>query len=122
MRHLGLALLLTMTGCSSVEKLTSYDPVVDPRGVNIAYYEADLLECRELGESANVSRDTATSAAGGAVVGGAIGAAVGNSSTAQRGAGVGAILGGVRGYQRGSREEERIIRRCLTGRGYRVLN
>lgn len=122
MRYLGYSFLVIFAGCSSVDEIFSYEPVIDPKGVNLAFYELDLSECRELGDLANVASDTAVSAAGGAVVGGAVGAAVGNSSTAKRGAGVGALLGGVRGYQTGSREEERVIRRCLTGRGYRVLN
>ncbi len=122
MRRIGYSFLIVLAGCNSVNELFTYEPVIDPRGVNLAFYEMDLSECRELGDLANVATDTATSTAGGAVLGGAVGAAVGNSDTAKRGAGVGAILGGVRGYQHGSREEERIIRRCLAGRGYRVLN
>lgn len=112
-----LAISLSLIACNSTR-----EPVIDPQGVNLVAYEQDLLECQALGEHANVVADTATSAAGGAAVGGLVGAAIGNSETAKRGAGAGAVLGGVRGYQRGSREQDRIVRRCLTGRGYRVLN
>ena len=38
------------------------------------------------------------------------------------GAGVGAVTGGVRGAQEGVRESERVVKQCLRGRGYRVLN
>ena len=62
-------------------------------------------------------------AAGGAVVGGAIGAIVNRGpDSAERGAGVGAVTGGVRGAQEGVRERERVVKQCLRGRGYKVLN
>ncbi|MDA0689439.1 MAG: glycine zipper 2TM domain-containing protein [Proteobacteria bacterium] len=112
-----LILIHGLLACAS-----NRDPVIDPKGVNMLAYQQDLLECRALGENAQVVADTATSAVGGAAVGGIIGAAIGNSEAAKRGAGVGAVLGGVRGYRRGISEEDRIVRRCLMGRGYRVLN
>ncbi len=58
----------------------------------------------------------------GAVIGGVFGAVLGNRSTAQRGAGVGAVGGGARGVGEGLRERERVIKSCLIGRGYQVLN
>lgn len=115
-------LLVLITTTALIACASSRDPVIDPKGVNRVAYEQDLLECRVLGEQAPVAAETAASAAGGAAVGGLIGAAVGNSDTAQRGAGAGVVLGGLRGYQRGTSAEQRIIRRCLIGRGYRVLN
>jgi hypothetical protein len=44
------------------------------------------------------------------------------SNSAERGAGVGAVTGGVRGTQDGIREQEKVVKQCLRGRGYRVLN
>jgi outer membrane lipoprotein SlyB len=44
----------------------------------------------------------------------------GNHNTAQRGAG--AIVGGLKGNKQARLEQERIVRRCLSGRGYNVLN
>jgi hypothetical protein len=35
---------------------------------------------------------------------------------------VGAVTGSVRGAQEGVQESERVIKQCLRGRGYRVLN
>lgn len=115
-----LTLLILIPGllaCTS-----NRDPIIDPKGVNMMAFEQDLLECRALGENAHTVADTVTSAAGGAAAGGLIGAAIGNSDTAKRGAGAGAVLGGMRAYQRNTSEAERIVRRCLMGRGYRVLN
>jgi hypothetical protein len=58
----------------------------------------------------------------GAVVGGVFGAVVGNSNTAQRAAGGGAVLGAARSTGSVVRERDRVVRNCLLGRGYRVLN
>jgi hypothetical protein len=57
------------------------------------------------------------------VVGGAVGVIVGDSSeAAARGAGVGAVTGGARGIAQGERDKVQVVKRCLRGRGYKVLN
>ena len=65
---------------------------------------------------------TAKGAASGAVVGGLIGAITGGSSGAAQGAGVGAVGGGARGAIEGEETEVQVVKRCLSGRGYQVLN
>lgn len=111
-------LAVSLTACRGLRD----DPIVDTQGVNMARYETDLAQCRAYAEQVDVGADAARGAVGGAVVGGAIGAIVGNSDTAARGAGVGAVGGGARGAGRGLREKDQVLRRCLIGRGYRVLN
>ena len=37
-------------------------------------------------------------------------------------AAVGAILGGAKGLNEGDRDQVRVVKNCLRGRGYRVLN
>lgn len=49
-------------------------------------------------------------------------AAVGNSDTAQRAAGMGGATGTLSGVSAGVGERRQVIRNCLTGRGYLVLN
>ena len=113
--------LLTLTlviGC----RATDDRPIVDMRGVNQAQYYADLSECQAYADEVETGRQVARGAVGGAVIGGAVGAVVGNSNTAQRTAGAGAILGASRSAQGAMTERERVIRNCLRGRGYRVLN
>lgn len=117
-----LGLLSLLTACNSMQSIFIDEPIVDPRGLNMAQYDQDLLECQLISEQVNIAEDVAVGAVVGGAVGGAIGAAVGNSDTAKRGAGAGAILGGVRETGQGLREKERVVRRCLIGRGYRVLN
>lgn len=122
MRTVLLGILGLLTACGSVQDVFMDEPIVDTRGLNLAQYNQDLMECQLIAEQVDVTEDAVVGAVVGGAVGGAVGAAVGNSDTAQRGAGAGAILGGVRETGRGLREKERVVRRCLLGRGYRVLN
>ena len=96
--------------------------IIDRKGVDPAKYEQDLVDCRSYASEVKTGEKAARGAASGAVVGGLIGAAVGNSRDAQRGAGAGAVTGGARGVSEGSREEVQVVKQCLRGRGYRVLN
>lgn len=110
--------LLVLASC----RATDDRPIVDMQGVNLTQYNADLAECRAYADEVEAGREVVQGAVAGAVVGGAIGAAVGNSNTAQRGAGAGAVAGAARGAGDSVRERERVVRNCLLGRGYRVLN
>lgn len=98
------------------------DPIIDTQGVNTAKYQQDLADCRAIADQVKVGQNAAGGAVAGAVVGAAVGAAVGNSNTAQRAAGAGATVGAAKGAGRGVNERERVVRNCLRGRGYRVLN
>ena len=83
----------------------------------------DKAECEQYAAEVKQGEKVARGVIGGAVVGGAIGAIVNRgSNSAERGAGVGAVTGGVRGTQEGIREQEKVVKQCLRGRGYRVLN
>ncbi|MEC8427343.1 MAG: glycine zipper family protein, partial [Pseudomonadota bacterium] len=94
----------------------------DTKGVDMQQYRQDLGECREYANQVSTSGKVAKGAIGGAVVAGAVGAVVGNSDTAKRGAGAGAIAGAAKGYSRGEGEKRQVVKNCLRGRGYRVLN
>ena len=121
-RHVAALTLLVLTGCASVEELTGNNPIVDTRGVDMTTYTRDLSECQAYADEVQIAEKAASGAVTGAVVGAAVGAAIGNSDTAKRGAGVGAVAGGARGIGEGIRERDTVIKRCLIGRGYRVLN
>ena len=100
----------------------SGDVIVDTRGVDMHAYHHDLEECRAYADQVGVGRRAAGGALAGAVVGGAVGAIAGNSDTAERAAGVGGVIGGAKGAGSGLRERDRVVKNCLRGRGYRVLN
>jgi len=94
-------------------------PIVDRKGVDPAAYERDLAECTSYGAEVQV----AAGAAKGAVAGGAYGAAVGSiGGDAADGAGAGAISGATWSALEADREKQQVVKRCLAGRGYRILN
>ena len=124
MKFLTLAglLLFTLVGCTSIEEVTGNTPIIDTKGVNLTRYESDRTECQAYADEVQIAQKAAAGSVSGAVIGGLLGAVWGNSNTAQRSAGVGAVGGGTRGVVQGVRERDRVIKRCLMGRGYRVLN
>lgn len=115
-----LGLTLIATACSS----TPGKPIVDMQGVNAYQYEQDLAECSSYADEVNVAGKTAGGAAAGAAVGVALGAIWdgyrGNSP--ERGAATGAVVGGAGGVGSGLSEQSQVVKNCLRGRGYRVLN
>lgn len=110
-------LLATVAACTTTDEI-----IIDKKGVSMASYEADLAECRAYSSEVKSAEKTARGAASGAVIGGAIGAITGGSRRAVEGAGVGAVTGGARGASEGERDEIQVVKNCLRGRGYRVLN
>jgi hypothetical protein len=74
-------------------------PIVDMKGVNEAFYVKDLAECQEYAKEAP-----------------------GMGSTAAKGAGAGAVVGGAGGAYKGNESQEAVVKKCLVGRGYKVLN
>ena len=119
MKYLSLILLpvLVMAGCTTTNEI-----IIDEKGVDIGAYQNDLAECQTYANSVKTGEKTANGAASGAVVGGLIGAITGGSSGAAQGAGVGAVGGGARGAIEGEETEVQVVKRCLSGRGYQVLN
>lgn len=116
------AAVFLLTACTSPSKQHNGGIIIDRKGVDMVAYQADLEECKAYSDEVSSGDKAARGSASGAVIGGVLGAVVGNSRTAERGAGAGAVTGGVKGYSEGEREKHRIIRNCLAGRGYRVLN
>jgi len=99
-------------------------PIVDMKGVNEARYENDLAECQNYAKEAGGMGGTAAKGAGaGAVVGGLLGLVTGGNRTEIiQAAGAGAVIGGAGGAYKGNESQEAIVKKCLVGRGYKVLN
>lgn len=99
-------------------------PIVDMKGVNEARYEKDLAECQNYAKEASGMGSTAAKGAGaGAVVGGLLGLVTGGNRTdIVQAAGAGAVIGGAGGAYKGNESQEAIVKKCLVGRGYKVLN
>jgi outer membrane lipoprotein SlyB len=114
---LSAAILVSLVGCTTTDEI-----IIDRKGVDMARYEQDLAECRGYSSEVKSGEKAARGAASGAVVGGLVGAVIDGGDGAARAAGVGAVTGGAKGVSRGEQEEVRVVKRCLGGRGYRVLN
>jgi hypothetical protein len=102
------------SGCASHP-----DPIIDMKGVDPVAMQVDWDECEAYTDEVVIARGTAKGAAGGAVAGAAAGAIGGD---AERGAGYGAVWGATRSAIHGDREKQLVFKRCMRGRGYRVLN
>ena len=109
-----LLLLSLATGCA-------HEPIVDRRGVNEANYQRDLAECRAYAGEVDTMGETIKGGSIGAAVGGVFGAIWGDRHMAERAAGTGAVAGGGKGLQEAEQRKEKVMYRCLKGRGYKVL-
>lgn len=116
-----LPCFLLVTACSAMK-----DPsgaIVDLQGVNRQQYEIDLADCQSYADEVSIGKHVAAGAAGGAAVGTVAGAVSGANKTGiGQAAGVGAVYGGTMAGVSAVGEHRQVLRECLRGRGYRVLN
>ena len=115
-----LAAAALLAGCATVDR---YQPIVDVHPGDRVAYERDLAECRNL---ARQLPDPMHAAIAGALIGAALGAALGHAggfdgAGRQALAGTGAVAGSVAGGAEGHQSIQDVVRRCLVGRGWRVL-
>lgn len=96
--------------------------IIDTRGVDIEQYYDDLMECSVFADEVPVGKETGKSTVVGAAVGSAVGAIFAGGEGAAKGGGAGAVTGAYRGSSGAKREQSRVIKTCLRGRGYQVLN
>ena len=113
---IGLSALL-LAACASTDRV-----IVDKQNVDEARYQRDLSDCRAIADQVGTGRDAAEGAVGGALIGGVLGAIFGNSGTAGRMAGGGAVVGAAGKAGDAQQEKEQVLKNCMRGRGYRVLN
>ncbi|MDJ0793217.1 MAG: hypothetical protein QNI98_03150 [Woeseiaceae bacterium] len=95
------------------------DPIVDTKGVDPEKLAADWEECERYTEEILITQGMAKGGAAGAVVGTVAGAINGDKG---RSAATGALYGATRSGLDADREKQQVFKRCLRGRGYRVLN
>ncbi len=114
-RLLLAALVGALAACSSAP-----GPIVDTKGVNMSRYHEDLADCEGYADQVRIEQGVAKGAAAGGAVGAATGAILGESIGEF--AGVGAVAGGAKSAIRGDQEKSQVVKRCMRGRGYKVLN
>jgi hypothetical protein len=117
---LSLFVVIVALGCAGAD----VRPLVDMKGVNDAAYEKDLQECQAYAKEQSGMGETAAKGAGaGAIVGGLLGLVTGGNKTGiVQAAGAGAVIGAAGGAFTGNQSQEAVVKRCLSGRGYKVLN
>ena len=110
-----------LVGCAA--PMHQYQPLIDG-GTDTEQYQRDLQDCRAY---AMTKPSAENSAAAGAIFGALAGVAIlalggGRTRLRNEAAGVGALIGGVEGYNNGAQGQQGIVKRCLAGRGYKVLD
>lgn len=108
---------LMLAGCASSDRV-----IIDHKNIDDAQYQQDLNDCRQVAGQVSTGRDAGEGAVGGGIIGGLLGAIFGNSRTAAVGAGAGAVVGGAGKAGDAQQEKEKVLKNCMRGRGYRVLN
>jgi|TARA_B100001093_G_scaffold94498_2_gene86664 hypothetical protein len=96
--------------------------IVDTADVDLNKYYADLAECKAFAKKVDVRDQTTRGVVGGVIVGSVVGAIIGNSDDAKRGGGAAGVLGGIEANAEARKEQNKVMRNCLVGRGYSVLN
>ncbi|MEZ9819894.1 glycine zipper family protein [Shewanella sp. 10N.286.45.A1] len=130
-------LLLSAALLISVSAYTQANIIVDSKNVDPQQYHADMYECEQLSQqvepqsSNSLGHDILKSTAKGAAIGAAGGAISGGSGSngAKAGAGIGLIGGALkhgaekrRAEQSFDAQTQNVMRNCMVGRGYTVLN
>ena len=113
-----LAAVVVLAGCATSG--ANYQPIVDRPGAN---YHNDLADCQQHATRVMGAADSAVAGAiAGAIFGALLGAAIGgNSRINSQIAGAGALQGGAMAAANAEGGQRGIITRCLSGRGYMVL-
>ena len=106
----------------AVSACATHKVIVDKQGIDMTQYEQDLAECSQYAEEVDAGSEVAKGAVGGAVIGGAVGAILGGRKSAERLGGVAAVTGAAGSGSSASREKNQVIKNCLRGRGYKILN
>ena len=120
MKKLITVALITTILCGCATRGANYIPLVDTKGKDATTLDRDTTECQHY---ATQRIDAASGALVGAIAGALLGAALGAGTRYRNNfAQQGAIAGGVGGGFEANQTQESIIKRCLAGRGYNVLN
>ena len=114
----GVSVVFALSGCAGA----NYRPLVDNKGVDMNRYEADLGECQQYAHQLSGAGESAAGGAvAGAIFGALLAAAAGKNYDRGATARVGALTGAVSAGSQGETDQHNVIRTCMSGRGYRVL-
>jgi hypothetical protein len=111
-----VTLALQLAGCAAHP-----DPIIDTKGVDPDAMARDWQECEAYTEEISIAKGTAKGAGLGAAVGAVVGS-IGGRGDAGESAAYGAVYGGTGSGLEADRDRQEVFKRCMRGRGYRVLN
>ena len=106
---------LALTGCARHSQV-----IIDPQGIDMGMYQRDLAECQQI--ASQVKSRAGSGMIGGALIGAVVGEIIGGGRRTQVLSGLGAVKGAVRGGHSTVHERDRVLKNCLSDRGYRILN
>jgi outer membrane lipoprotein SlyB len=119
MRSLALSLVIScsalISGCAAHP-----DPIIDMKGVDQEQFVDDWNDCEAYTNEIQMAEGIAKGAATGAAVGAIYGTIAGTHQNDH--AAWGAVHGGTVSGLDADREKQQVFKRCMRGRGYRVLN
>lgn len=131
LKALLFVLVLFVTGCSTTPQRITYEPIVDRDGWSaegVIQYNYDHGQCKTYAREISPTKRSLGSLLAGAAFGALLGSAMYGSAGADagRGAAIGSVSGGTLAGAYGMRdafaEQAKVLRNCLQGRGYSVLN
>ena len=100
----------------------NYRPMIDSKNVDMSKYESDLRDCQQYAQqTSGAGMGAAVGAGAGALFGAILAAAAGSRYDQGATARVGAVTGALAGGVGGGENQESVVKRCIAGRGYSVL-
>lgn len=101
---------------------SGYRPIIDTQGVDAGKLECDLSDCQAYAAQINPVQNAVSNAMAGAILGALFGLAIGDHGWAARAGAQGGAVGGALGGAGGAAAAQtNVVRNCMAGRGYRVL-
>ena len=115
--------LCFIVGCAQTDLSDRNDiAIIDTRGVDESVFKKDYSECSDFAKNIDLTERTLKQGAVAGATGAAVGAIIGGEETAKKIGGSAAVLNAVEANLDGRSEQAKIIKNCLRGRGYKVLN
>ena len=115
--------LCFVIGCAQTDLSDRNDiAIIDTRGVDESVFKKDYSECSDFAKNIDLTERTLKQGAVAGATGAAVGAIIGGEEAAKKIGGSAAVLNAVEANLDGRNEQAKIIKNCLRGRGYRVLN
>lgn len=127
-KNIAAIMILTLSGCATTPQIA-----VDPKSVtNLALYKQDMLDCKIIAESYDLSDSTGKNALVGAATGGVVVAGIATAIAGAvfapaipfiiAGSAAGAGAGGGSTKIKEATAREKILGACMTERGYKVFS